>query len=74
MFNITVDKAQNGFEAVKLYKKDLEKTCGCKPMYSLIFMDLNMPIMDGYDASVEIYNLAFDHERNLKKNLQNTFY
>ncbi len=31
----------------------MEKTC-CKKKYKLVLMDLNMPIMDGYDSTVQI--------------------
>jgi len=41
---IEVDSAENGIEAVNLFKKMPDK-------YDLIFMDLQMPEMDGYDAT-----------------------
>lgn len=44
-WKINVDIAENGREAI-------EKTASCK--YDLILMDLQMPVMDGYDASSEL--------------------
>ncbi len=44
-WKVNVDVAENGREA-------LEKTAYRK--YDLILMDLQMPVMDGYDASVEL--------------------
>ena len=41
---IHIDIANNGKEAVELYKKDKDK-------YELILMDIQMPIMDGYEAT-----------------------
>lgn len=52
-FDIKVEKASNGKEAVELFKENLERTC-CSLKYKLILMDLNMPIMDGYTATIEI--------------------
>jgi signal transduction histidine kinase/CheY-like chemotaxis protein len=43
--NIKIDIAENGKEAVELHKKN---------SYSLIFMDIQMPILDGYAATEEI--------------------
>ena len=41
---INVDIADNGKVAVELYKKNSNK-------YELIFMDVQMPVMDGYEAT-----------------------
>jgi len=43
--DFTIIKAENGREAVEKFKKE-------KP--DLIFMDVQMPVMDGYEASVKI--------------------
>jgi len=43
--NIQIDIAENGEEAVKLHKENA---------YTLIFMDIQMPILDGYEATTEI--------------------
>ena len=40
-----VESAQNGMEAVELYKK---RPSG---YYDMIFMDIQMPVMNGYDAT-----------------------
>ncbi len=45
MLGHSVDVAQDGAEAVKLAKGKL---------YNLIFMDCQMPVMDGFEAAVEI--------------------
>lgn len=44
---LNIDIAENGEEALRLYKKSPEK-------YSIIFMDIHMPNMDGYAATKEI--------------------
>ena len=53
MFSQPVDKAFNGQEAVNMYSKNLMKNC-CSKKYKLVLMDLNMPIMDGYEATIQI--------------------
>ena len=45
--NLTVDTVKNGKEAV-------EKFMLCPNKYNLILMDVNMPLMDGYEASKTI--------------------
>ncbi|MDR2608239.1 MAG: response regulator [Treponema sp.] len=44
---IEIDCAENGAEAVELFTADPEK-------YSMIFMDVQMPVMDGYEATGKI--------------------
>jgi CheY-like chemotaxis protein/two-component sensor histidine kinase len=50
---VASDCAENGFEAVKLFKKAPDS-------YDMIFMDVQMPLMDGYTATREIR--AFESE------------
>ena len=44
----TIDSANNGQEALDLVRVNERSTR--KRYYDLIFLDLNMPIKDGYDA------------------------
>jgi CheY-like chemotaxis protein len=53
MFQITVDRALNGQEALNMFQKNIMKKC-CTLRYKLILMDLNMPVMDGYEAIEKI--------------------
>ncbi len=46
-FGVTVTMAQDGQEAVNLFREHPDK-------YDLIFMDIQMPVMDGYTATREI--------------------
>ena len=51
------DSAKNGQEAIEQIKNKLKmKRCRktCVRGYPLIFMDCNMPVLDGYEATVRI--------------------
>lgn len=58
---LQTDKALNGKEAVEKVMRRADENqknpCNCKRLrtnYKLIFMDCNMPIMDGFEATYEI--------------------
>jgi CheY-like chemotaxis protein len=44
---VSIDFAENGSEAVAIFNKNPEK-------FSLILMDIHMPMMDGYEATRKI--------------------
>jgi CheY-like chemotaxis protein len=47
-----VDIAENGLEGVKAFKQK---------QYNLILMDMQMPVMDGYEATAEIREFELQH-------------
>ncbi|MFT6267912.1 MAG: signal transduction histidine kinase/CheY-like chemotaxis protein [Alphaproteobacteria bacterium] len=51
-FGLTYDVAEDGQQAVTKVKNS--------PYYDLILMDIQMPILDGNDATIEIRNAGFD--------------
>ena len=48
-----MDFAENGLEAVERYTAD--------PSYDVIFMDMQMPVLDGYGATRQIRQWERDH-------------
>ncbi len=57
-YQLEQDTAADGSEALEVLEQRCEsyKCCSAYPcnMYSLIFMDCNMPIMDGYSCATKI--------------------
>ena len=55
ILNILPETAINGQDALVKFKRRLSKQCGrrCK-MYSLIFMDIDMPLLNGFETTQEI--------------------
>ncbi|KAL4448710.1 hypothetical protein ABPG74_012799 [Tetrahymena malaccensis] len=56
--NIKFSQAFDGKEAFELYKEN---------KYDLVFMDLNMPIMDGFESIALIRQ--YEHQNNLKESI-----
>ena len=53
-----IDTANNGIDCIKKIKAAQADNIS----YSLIFMDLSMPIMDGYEATMELRELHKDSQ------------
>jgi CheY-like chemotaxis protein len=56
--NHTFVTAANGLEAVQLYKKSLEGEH--EQRFDLVFMDISMPVMNGFEATRAIRQLEID--------------
>ena len=53
-----MDKANNGKEALDFVKKAYKEK---EFSYGLIFMDCSMPVMNGYESTVEIRSFIRNH-------------
>lgn len=61
--------ASDGAEAVRLYQKAaLEEA----DPFDCVFMDISMPVMDGFQAVAAIRRLEKQHQQQLNQNTQNT--
>ena len=71
-FKLKADSAVNGLDAVNMVKQRYTEQCRCNNQnYKLIFMDCNMPIMDGPTATVLIkkmtseFNIQYQETKNI---------
>lgn len=55
-----VESANDGQQAVELYKKSIDNGTSC---FDLIFMDIRMPVLDGFTATEQIR--SFENTNNL---------
>ncbi|MCL1859304.1 MAG: response regulator [Oscillospiraceae bacterium] len=56
--NVSIDYAENGKIAVDMFRDKPEK-------YSLVLMDVNMPEMDGYEATKAIRDIDIKHAKDI---------
>ena len=54
-FMLDIEEAPNGKIGYEMFKEGFDKPCGCENRaYKLVFMDLQMPIMDGIESATLI--------------------
>lgn len=66
-FKIDCETAINGKQALDKYKERLDKACQCKDRtFKLIIMDVQMPVMNGEEASMKILDLQRERANDLE--------
>ena len=63
IFGYESEYATDGKIAIDMIQKKTHKDCGCHS-YDLVFMDCNMPIMNGYDTCIKLKKMMSNKEIN----------
>ncbi|KAL4471218.1 hypothetical protein ABPG72_007585 [Tetrahymena utriculariae] len=66
-FYSSIDVAFDGEQAIEKVQNylDLNSECGCRE-YDLIFMDIEMPLLDGFQTSIQIHKILSEKINNPK--------
>ncbi len=59
----TISTHANGLEAIQDFQKSIDKN---KSLPSIIFLDINMPIMDGWEFLEEFRKISFKNREHVR--------
>ena len=57
LYGFDCDTAEDGVKELDKFKENYSKTC-CDKYYKIVLTDINMPNMDGVEASIRMFDYA----------------